>query len=370
MFSEDKARRKRTSLAAVFHGPDQALELRQIALPERLFRGEALVRITCCTLCGSDLSTLAGHRQEPTPCILGHEIVGVIAELGEKAATGDDRLTNSIIDLRGRVVQVGDRVVWSIAANCGNCRPCRRGIPQKCVELMKYGHRRMDAHWQLNGGMAEYCHLVRGTKIVVVASDIADTALAPASCATATVVAACRAAGNIQGARVLIIGAGLLGLTACAMVRTLGAESISVCDVSSQRLHWANRFGADHTLAKIELAASNDQKYDTIFELSGSSSATSAALSVADVGAAIVLVGSVRPAPPIEVFPEQLIRSVQSMHGVHNYVAEDLLAAVEFLEKYGHRFPFNKVVTRSATLTQIHTLLTSTAPAIRMAVTM
>lgn len=370
MSSEHIARNERTSLAAVFHGPDQALELRQIALPERLMPGEALVRVTCCTLCSSDLSTLAGHRQEPTPCILGHETVGVIAELCEKTATGDDRTAPPFVDLRGRAVQVGDRVVWSVAANCDNCRPCRRGIPQKCVELMKYGHRRIDTQWQLNGGLAEYCHLVRGTKLVVVNTDISDFVLAPASCATATVAAACRTAGNVRGARVLIIGAGLLGLTACAMVRTLGAETISVCDVSSERLDWAARFGADHTFTKIDFDQFEGDRYDSIFELSGSSSAATAALSVADVGAAIVLVGSVRPTPPIEVFPERLLRSVQSIHGVHNYIAEDLLAAVEFLESYGHRFPFDKVVTRSATLAHIQTLLNSTESAIRMAVTM
>ena len=358
-----------SSLAAVFHGADQALQLRQIALPERLLAGEALVRVSCCTLCGSDLSTLAGHRQEPTPCILGHEIVGTIAAVGEATAANDEPSYPPLVDLRGRAVQVGDRVVWSVAANCDTCPPCRRGIPQKCERLMKYGHRRIEAQWQLSGGLSEYCHLVRGTKVVVVSQAIPDSVLAPASCATATVAAACRTAANVRGARVLIFGAGLLGLTACAMAKTLGADSISVCDLSPERLSWAARFGADHTLDWNTFQQRCAPAYDAIFEMSGNASAVTAALSTADVGAAIVLVGSVRPSPAVEVFPEQLVRRVLSVHGVHNYLPQDLLAAVEFLEASAAKFPFAEVVARSVALDQIHSALASTQSAIRIAIT-
>ncbi|MCA9161018.1 MAG: alcohol dehydrogenase catalytic domain-containing protein, partial [Planctomycetales bacterium] len=174
MFPEHKTPKAQSSLAVIFHGADQSLELRQIALPETLLLGEALVRVTCCTLCGSDLSTLAGHRQEPTPCILGHEIVGRITRLGNVTATSCDVRLRPMVDLRGQVVQVGDRVVWSVAANCDQCRPCLRGVPQKCTHLMKYGHQRVDFPWQLSGGLSEYCHLVRGTKVVVVGDHVPD----------------------------------------------------------------------------------------------------------------------------------------------------------------------------------------------------
>ncbi|MCF6286659.1 MAG: alcohol dehydrogenase catalytic domain-containing protein, partial [Candidatus Hydrogenedentes bacterium] len=71
-----------TSLAALFHGPQQALELRQIPLPQPA-GAEILVRVLGCTLCGSDLHTMDGRRETPVPTILGHEIVGEIVSFGD-----------------------------------------------------------------------------------------------------------------------------------------------------------------------------------------------------------------------------------------------------------------------------------------------
>ena len=70
----------RTARAIVFHGPGRALETIEVALP-KLQAGEVLVKISCSTLCGSDLHTYHGDRNTPCPTILGHEILGVVAEL-------------------------------------------------------------------------------------------------------------------------------------------------------------------------------------------------------------------------------------------------------------------------------------------------
>jgi D-arabinose 1-dehydrogenase-like Zn-dependent alcohol dehydrogenase len=63
--------------AVLFHGCDRPLELRRFATPQS-DGAEVLVRVTCCTLCASDLHTHAGRRMVPTPTVLGHEIVGRI----------------------------------------------------------------------------------------------------------------------------------------------------------------------------------------------------------------------------------------------------------------------------------------------------
>lgn len=347
--------------ALLFHGPDDPLELCQVELPSQLQPGEALVQVTCCTLCGSDLSTMAGHRHEPTPSILGHEIVGRIEALGNEA----------LIDLRGRTVRVGDRVVWSVIVACQECRFCRRGLPQKCVALRKYGHHRQDETWRLSGGLAEKCHLLRGTQMVVVDPSLSDTVLAPASCATATAAAAIRTAGNLAAARVLIFGAGMLGLTAAAMAATQGAEAVTLCDPSSSRLSWGARFGAQRSILWDQLVHRPSPEldlFDCILEMSGSAAAVQAALDCAEKGASIVLVGSVRPTPPVELYPEQLIRRSLSLHGVHNYRPEDLLAAVQFLEQSADRFPFAEVVSAGTNLRQLNSELTRPQTSLRMAV--
>lgn len=71
-------------------------------------RHYALVRVSLCTVCGSDLHTFTGRRKEKTPCVLGHEPVGVVEEVN-----GDLR------DVTGDPVCAGDRVVWSVAVACG-----------------------------------------------------------------------------------------------------------------------------------------------------------------------------------------------------------------------------------------------------------
>jgi putative phosphonate catabolism associated alcohol dehydrogenase len=349
------------SRAAVFFRVGQPLEISELALPESLAAGEMLVRVTCCTLCGSDLSTLDGHRQEPTPCILGHEIVGAIESLGP----------DEVCDLRGRAASVGDRVVWSVSASCDNCRNCQRGLPQKCRSLRKYGHHRLADDWQLSGGLAEHCHLIRGTKFVIIDEQLPDEVACLASCAIATVAAAIRTAGELDGARVLVIGAGLLGLTASAMASELGAESVVVCDTQLPRLELAKRFAADQTLTPTELqSALETSKFDIVLEMSGSNMAVQNAIAAADVGASVILVGSVRPIPPIELFPERVVRQVLSLHGVHNYRPEDLLTAVDFLQGSGRHFPFAEGVSQHYSLADINQAVNSPSrgDAIRIAI--
>lgn len=343
--------RTNSSQAGMSDQAERSLELKHLPLPSRLKPGELLARVKCCTLCGSDFATLAGKRVEPAPCVLGHEIVGEVALLPSTA----------IVDLRGRSVQVGDRVVWSVAANCDECRNCKRGYPQKCETLRKYGHSRLQPDWQLSGGLAEFCHLVRGTKLLVVNEPIADEVLCPASCATATVAAALRSSGELHSARVLIFGAGLLGLTASAMCRSAGAQSITVCDLSTSRLRLASRFGATATLrwdqslpddqqfAQAESAA----KFDVVLEMSGSLAAMQAAVQRADIGAKVVLVGAVHPTEKLSLDPESLVRRLITIHGVHNYQPADLLTAVDFLLASSDVFPFSEIVQQRFPLAEV-----------------
>ncbi len=289
------------------------------------------------------MHTHAGRRPGPSPCVLGHEIVGVVEALGDDPPQ----------DLSGRTIQRGDRVVWSVAVACHQCRNCLRGFPQKCDSLQKYGHHRIEADWQLSGGLAELCHLIRGTSIVVIDDQISDHVICPASCATATVASAMRVAGNIVGANVLILGAGMLGLTTSAMARSLGAESVTVCDVDEDRLQLAKRFGCDETVVFEDL----DRQFDAMFEMSGNAQASQASIGLANIGASIVFVGAVLPTASITVDPEQVVRRLLSIHGVHNYAPQDLLTAVRFLRDHATDFPFAQLVPRSFPLTDVNQAL-------------
>lgn len=331
--------------AALFDGPNRPLRLEAVARPT-LEPGEALVRVSLCTVCGSDLHTVSGRRAEKTPSVLGHEPTGTVDEV-----CGDVR------DVAGEPVRVGDRVVWAVAVSCGGCFFCERGLPQKCEALRKYGHEPHTPRCGPLGGLATHCHLLRGTAIVKVPAGVPDAVIAPAGCATATVAAALRAAECLAPCPlprvrcVVVFGLGMLGLTACAWLDSLGATAVA-CDVSAPRLELARRFGArvavgPHELAGAVRAATAGRGADAALELSGAPEAAGAALEVLRVGGAAVWAGAVFPTAAVPVVPEFVIRRCLALRGVHNYAPADLHAAVAFLEANHPRYPFAGLVARA-----------------------
>lgn len=340
------------SRAAVFTGADQPLELREFPKPIAQ-AGEALVRIECCTICGSDLHTITGKRKEPTPAILGHEILGVIEEVGDPPLT----------DIGGVSLSPGDRVTWSVAVSCSECKLCRAGFPQKCEGLSKYGHELAEGRTALSGGLAEFILLRAGSAVMKVSKSLPTEVICPVNCATATIAAAYRIAGDIAGKNVLLFGAGMLGLSAAALATSAGAASVTICDVNRERLAQAQQFGVTYaveshdeieTLKQRLLHTTKIEQFDVILELCGAPSAISAASQLAAIGGQVVLVGSVMPVGLIGFDPEQIVRRWISIHGVHNYAPEDLQTAVAFLEKHHSTYPFAKLVERSFSLDAIN----------------
>ena len=333
----------KTSLAAVFHEAGQPLTFQRYELPTP-GPGEVLVRITCSTLCGSDVHTFLGRRSTPVPTVLGHEIMGVVESLAAE---------QTVSDYAGQPLQVGDRITWSIAASCDDCFFCDNDVPQKCEHLFKYGHEKIVPEHPLSGGLADYCHLAAGTAIFRVPDSLPDVVACPANCATATVAGAIRVGGGCEGKSVLIQGAGMLGLTATAMARTQGAQKVIVCDVDADRLRRASQFGATQTLPvsgdEQELIASvgdltEGRGVDLAVELSGAASAVQTGVKLPRIGGRYVLIGSTFPIPPVGLDPESVVRRCLTIVGNHNYRPEDLAAAVSFLVEHGGEFPFADLV--------------------------
>ncbi|MGD9648533.1 MAG: zinc-binding dehydrogenase [Pirellulales bacterium] len=329
----------KTALAAIFQEPSKPLELRRVEVPTPT-AGEVLVRVLGCTLCGSDLHSVSGRRLAPAPSVLGHEIVGEIVELGPQVAT---------CDASAMPLVVGDRITWAIVANCGQCFYCQRDLPQKCLRGVKYGHEQAIERRVLTGGLAEYCLLASGTSIVRLPDELPLEVACPANCATATVAAALAAAGPLADHNVGILGAGMLGLTACAMTRSSGAASVIAVEPNAARREMALRFGATQAIDPAELSATaadltGGHGLDVVFEFSGAASAVASALSVPRIGGSLVLVGSVFPGPGLEILPEQIVRRNLTLRGVHNYAPRDLTNAVSFLAAHQRQYPLASLV--------------------------
>lgn len=342
------------SLAAIYHGTRNSLELRGLELP-MLEPGEILVRTLGCTLCGSDLHSYAGHRQVPVPTILGHEIVGEVVALGGSLAE-----ETTMLDLANNELQPGDRVTWAIVANCGTCFYCERGLPQKCQRSVKYGHEPLRPRRELLGGLAEHVLLVPGTAVLRLPKELPLEVACPANCATATVAAALEAAGELRDRTVCVLGAGMLGLTAAAMCRAAGATAIVGVDTHAERRERFPQFGATHVASSAELAevsrtVSGGFGFDVILEFTGATAAFENAWPLARIGGRFVLVGAVFPGAPFGLHLEQVIRRNLTIAGVHNYAPQHLVRAVEFLARHQHEFPFASLVSRWYALRDVPT---------------
>lgn len=328
------------TLAAVWTG-DSGIALEKVAVPP-LGAGEILVRVRLATICGSDLHTVTGRRPGPCPSVLGHEAVGEVVAAGP-----------------GAITPPGQRVVWSVTVSCGSCPRCRSGLTAKCTAVRKTGHEPFDGDWPLSGSYAEHIMLPRGTTVVAVPDRMPDAVAAPAACATATVMATLEAAGPLSGKRVLVVGAGMLGLTAVAAAGEAGAD-VQVIDRTPERVAQAQDFGGRH---------SDGGPIDVAVDYTGATEAVAAALARLDIGGRLVLAGSVMPAAALPVDPEAVVRRWLTITGVHNYEPRHLHQAVQFLDRTRDLHPWAALVTDPVPLSRLaDALRTPPAPALRTAV--
>lgn len=350
-----------TSRAVVYDPDGGALSVR--SLPVRPSRpGEILARVTLSAVCGSDLHTISGRRRPRGAIILGHEICGTVAQLGQGVSH----------DGVGRPLSLGDRITWSIAASCGDCFFCGNGIPQKCTSLYKYGHESIDIDPPLNGGFAEYVYLAPGTAVYRIPDDLGDDTVVFANCSLATMAAAMRLAEVSQGESVLIQGAGLVGVCASALASARGADVILAVDVDDDRLDRVRRFGATHVFnaagasredfsrAVADALASRTRSipaasdgFDVAMEVCGRPEVIPLGIESLRIGGRYVLAGCVFPDASTELDVFSVITRLIRIIGLHNYTPADLHSALVFLGGQGREFPFDTVVAERFPLDQI-----------------
>lgn len=319
----------------IFDEPGSPLRAETWPLPETLGEGEVLVELTCATVCGSDLHTIAGTRKEPTPAILGHEGVGCVA------ATGP-----------GRDLPEGKRVTWSIADSCGECPPCVQfGMPQKCRSLFKYGHASIHDGCGLNGCYATHILLRKGTHIVPVPNHVPDKLASPVNCALATMVNALEALPSPCDS-VLIQGAGMLGLYGAALLADMGIRHVFCTDIQPGRLELAAAFGAApvdgrpaaYPQARQGVLDAAPCGVDSVVEVAGNAGLVPEGLSLLRPGGAYVFVGMVHPDTSLSVTGEQIVRKCATIRGVHNYAPRHLDAAIDFIARTLDRFAYDRLV--------------------------
>jgi alcohol dehydrogenase len=324
---------------AVFNGHGQPFSIATHEVP-LIKQGEILVKTLYTTLCGSDIHTYCGRRQEPPNVVLGHEIVGEVAWIDSQ---------HSGKDLNGTDLKQGDRITWSIFSVPPGIVPPHPDMPQKSEQLFKYGHALAKDDDMFNGGLADYCVLRANTAIIKISNDVPLQVAATINCAHATVMGALRIAGKIENKKVIVFGAGMLGLSCLAMCKEAGASWIGLVDRDNGRLQWGEKFGANESyLLDSNIDESNLPwpDADIVFDMTGSPKAMELGLDSLALGGAAIWIGAVFPEMPVKVDAQKVVRKLLQIRGLHNYNYEDLVNATAFIETNYTKYPFADLVEK------------------------
>lgn len=206
--------------AAVFKQVGEPLQVESVADPVPRSDG-LVVKVAYCGVCGTDLhATREGLTTACCDQILGHEYVGEVVEVG-KQADGN--------------WQIGDRVCAMPFIACGRCLPCAAGRFFECQDKKVAG---VDAP----GGFAEYVNT--GCRETLQLPDALNFESAALLEPLAVGIHAVRVADVKAGSRVMVIGAGPIGLTVALWARFFGAREVVVSELASTRADLAMKMGA------------------------------------------------------------------------------------------------------------------------------
>jgi alcohol dehydrogenase len=210
--------------ALVYHGPGKK-SLDERPIPKLAAPGDAIVKMTRTTICGTDLHILKGDVPTCEPGrILGHEGVGIVQEVGAAVSA----------------FKPGDRVLVSCISSCGKCDYCRRGIYSHCTT----------GGWilgnKIDGTQAEYVRIPHAeTSLYPIPAGADDEALVMLSDILPTGFECGVLNGKVQpGSTVAIVGAGPIGLAALLTAQFYSPAQIVMIDRDGNRLEVASRLGA------------------------------------------------------------------------------------------------------------------------------
>ncbi|RYM02948.1 alcohol dehydrogenase [Sporolactobacillus sp. THM7-7] len=253
------------------------MEIRQI--PEKPLRDhEIRVRIKYVGICGTDkhlYSGQPGSAEANPPIVLGHEMSGVITELGQ-AVKSD--------------FKVGDRVTIDPNIYCGRCAYCQNNQPQLCENMEAVGVTR-------DGGMSEYVD-VPETNIYKIPDSLSFKAAAmaePVSC----VVHGLDLLEIRPHHTALVVGDGFIGQIFTEILANRGLKKVAVSGRNPKKVNLLKKIGADEVFNPQKV--NHDEKYDLVIECVGVKMTQELAISFARRGGQVLMFGVSNPAETIQV---------------------------------------------------------------------
>jgi L-iditol 2-dehydrogenase len=267
--------------------------------------GEILMRIEASGVCGSDV--MEWYRLPKAPIVLGHEVAGVVEDVGEGVAK----------------FRPGDRIVTTHHVPCNSCRYCSTGRHAVCETLRTTS---FDP-----GGFAEFVRLPAinvefGTFALPEDVGFVDaTFVEPLAC----VLRALRLSRLRAGDSVAVLGSGISGILMIQMARLLGAERILATDVVPEKLHAARRFGAD--IAVGADAAIEERGFEQVLVCTSARAAVEQALEIVDLGGTVLFFAPLDPGQTLALDMNDLWK--RGINIVHSYSGppDDMRAALALI---------------------------------------
>ncbi|ODT11562.1 MAG: alcohol dehydrogenase [Microbacterium sp. SCN 70-18] len=237
--------------------------------PQPLGPEDVRIRVAYSAICGSDPHIAEGFFGVDVPIGLGHELSGIVEELGDAATRNG--------------LRVGDRVAGNFMRFCGTCPPCRDGRQQFCAFIQEYNR----------PGMAETVtwHESQVFKLPDSVSLLEGCLLEP----TAVAVRIADKTNVRVGDRVLVCGGGPIGQLVIQVMKRYGATSLTMVEPIAERRGMARRYGADHVIDPVTedqhavaMSLTDGRGFDVVIDASGSTRAARPLLDLTARGGTVV----------------------------------------------------------------------------------
>ena len=343
---------------ATFDGPGANPVIRTVPRP-KIGPKAALIQIGVCGVCGTDLHILKGHWPKPLPWpfTLGHELAGVIVEIGDELRK----------DFMGKPIGVGSKLMLPPLMPCGRCDWCLHypETANKCLTPVYYGrYLGFEKPPHLWGGWAEMVYVdlgdLPGTKIYKLPDEMPLRLGALSEPLTSCIRAFSRAqkiGGFPWNATVVIQGTGPIGILAIAAAKEMGAgRVIALGAPETPRLKLARKFGAEATI-DIETVTSAEERIrsvreivggygaDLVMDCSGHPSAGPEGIEFLRDGGTYVEMGQFTDAGSIMTNWHRICTKDLNVLGSWAFTANDLPKGVDMLWQARDRYPWFEMQT-------------------------
>ena len=347
--------------AAVMYGFDEPLRVEEIEV-EPPGAGEVGLRMVAAGICGSDLHVRQGDLPVAMPAVAGHEGSAVVEAVGP-GVTG---------------YAIGDHVIQTFVATCGNCEACRRGQTSFCANGMTFDGRYADGGYRMHTTAGDpigaplrlgtfAAHTVTPiTNLIKVSPDVDLVTAALVSCGVSTGLgAAINIARVTPGDTVAVVGIGGVGAAALLGSALAGAGKILAVDIADHKSATALGFGAtefvnarESDLVTAALAATNGRGVDKVLlttDVIRGPLVAAAVNALAPEGIAVVVGITEKGLDSIPLSPSALVGRQRTLTGTTYGGANPQRDARRWLDLYrAGRLPLDDLITRRYRLDEIN----------------